>query len=320
MFKYLQRYIIFLALLIVFPSCENRKNRNSSSVSILLDWLPNPNHVALYAGVQKGIFKKHGVDLDLLKLYDCNDTLSLLNSGHADLAIYYMPSTLQALDQGLDLKVVGTLIPYSLDGFLVKKSANISSPEELKDLVLGNYLSLLDRKLLQHLSSEKGIKFKGIKQIYFDPAASLKADLVQVVSGICWNIEQSQLEAEGVETTCFHFRDLDMPRYDELVILANYEFAEKSPKLLKKFQSALNEAISFCRENPEEAFELYRISQPDKSENTIYWERLAWEKTYPLYPRSIEPAQAVWKEFYQWMKDRNILEEETTIDFVNLFQ
>lgn len=319
MFKLILRTIFIVIVSFLLVGCDENRSQKREKISLLLDWLPNPNHVPLYAGKESEFFKKRGIDLEIIKLYDCSDTLALLNSGQADLAIYYMPATIQALSHGMSFKIAGTLIPESLDGFLVKKKANVTSFKDFENLTLGNFLTVLDRKLLSHLSKVNGIKFKSVKQIFFDPASALKSDIVSAVSGICWNIEQSQLEADGIETKCFRFKDFQIPEYHELVFLANPIFAEDNPDLIIRFREAINESLLFCQEHSDEAFNLYAKSLPDKNEKTLAWEEKAWRKTIPLLSKTVEPDPKVWKDFYHWMMQENIIKDGNEVDFSDLF-
>ncbi|NGX54786.1 MAG: putative aliphatic sulfonates transport permease protein SsuC, partial [Chlamydiae bacterium] len=94
-------------LLTGLVSCQNKSHH---STRLLLDWLPNPNHVPLYAGIDKGYFAEEGIFLKLQKMHDSGCGISYLTSRQADLLINHMPSIFKACERGAELKIVGLLV------------------------------------------------------------------------------------------------------------------------------------------------------------------------------------------------------------------
>ena len=65
-------------------------------VRLLLDWFVNPDHAALVIAKQRGIFTKHGLDVELIAPADPNAPPKLVAAGQAEYALSYQP-TLQML-------------------------------------------------------------------------------------------------------------------------------------------------------------------------------------------------------------------------------
>ncbi len=66
------------------------------------------NEIPLYWAQEKGLFKEHGVEVELIKSTGGAAALTALQSGDIDLAFANPFSTMIALDQGLDLKWIAT--------------------------------------------------------------------------------------------------------------------------------------------------------------------------------------------------------------------
>ena len=70
---------------------------------MVLDYLPNADHVGLYAAQADGDFRAAGLDVRLRAPSDPAAPLKLLAAGKVDLAISYEPELLLARDRGLKL-------------------------------------------------------------------------------------------------------------------------------------------------------------------------------------------------------------------------
>ena len=85
-----------LLLLLLLFSCS----KSSDKTTLLLDWLPNPNHIPLYVGKKMGFFSKAGINLEILKSNDNASNMGHLSFRQVDLVVTYMPSFAKAELQG----------------------------------------------------------------------------------------------------------------------------------------------------------------------------------------------------------------------------
>jgi ABC-type nitrate/sulfonate/bicarbonate transport system substrate-binding protein len=65
-------------------------------VSIVLDWTPNTNHTGIYVAKEKGYFKKHGLDVEILLPGEAGAD-QLVASGKAEFGVSYQEGITQAL-------------------------------------------------------------------------------------------------------------------------------------------------------------------------------------------------------------------------------
>ena len=59
----------------------------AEKLTVLLDWFVNPDHATLIIAKEKGFFKNHGLDVDLVAPSDPNLPPKLVAAGQADIAI-----------------------------------------------------------------------------------------------------------------------------------------------------------------------------------------------------------------------------------------
>lgn len=278
--------------------------------TLVLDWLPNPDHIPIYVGIQKGIFKKNGLDIEIRKVPDPSDPIAYLTSNQVDLAVYYLPNTIQANEHGASFQTVGKLIEKPLRGLIFRKDSNIKDKSELNQKIAGYCVDGSCIKFLKAILEDNKIAAKDFVNISYDLITALTNKHVDFTYGAFWNIECEQLNSLGIETSYFSIEELGVPTYAELIFIA----CEGSPfheiKTKEKFQKAIQESIDYCRESPKESFDLYLEANPDKSEFTREWEWNAWLKTIPLLAIDQEINLEDWERLKDWLKKKNVISLE----------
>ncbi|MCP5470194.1 MAG: ABC transporter permease/substrate-binding protein [Chlamydiales bacterium] len=298
---------LFTLLLLLFSGC----GQNKAQTRLLLDWLPNVNHVPLYAGIEKGFFKEEGIDLQLQKMYECGGAISYLTSRQADLIIGHLPGTLKAAARGAQLKIVGQLIDRPLRALIYLKDERVKKPCDLSGKVLGYCIGGPDTSFLDYMLDNAHIKPIERKNVSSDLISPMGTRAVEFIYGGYWNVEPHILRSLGVETNNFPLEELNLPPYQELIIVANEDI---EPEFVAKFQRALQKSLSYAKEHQEEAFALYLNANPDKSDKTVAWEKDAWIQTAPLFCNSQDINMEGIAKYYEWQFERGIVHNEYCTD------
>lgn len=302
---------VFFAL--GFSSCTKTEPKK---VSLLLDWWPNPIHAPIYAGIEEGFFDEEGIDLKIIKISDAPETIPMLLSKRADLALYYMPNTIMAAQKTNQLRVVANYIDQPLNAFLFREDSGIVDIQDMNDKVLGGFPDGLIQTYISSLSRTTGIEFSGFRKLHSDLISALYNKSVDMITGVFWNIESQQLKALGVPTKHFPLRDFGFPNYHELVFLSRGDFLEKHPDFRKRFQRAVQRSILYARNNPSEAFAQYTSLNPDKDDFTRSWEELAWQETLPLFTKDQGCSIDIWNTFEAWMLKHSLIEHHVDLSFL----
>ena len=61
-------------------------------LTVMLDWLPNPDQTPLFIAQESGIFSRHGLAVSLINPADANDPLKMVAVGKVDVGLTYQPS------------------------------------------------------------------------------------------------------------------------------------------------------------------------------------------------------------------------------------
>lgn len=290
----------------LFSGCQ-KEEKQETPTRLVLDWLPNPNHVPIFAGLEKGYFARQGINLQILKSQGEGDILSYLTNKRADLAIFYMSDTIRAMKRGAKLKVLAPLMQEPLNSFIFRIDSGIRKPTDLNDRVIGYSIDGTSTKYLDTMMAHNGIVPKGKRNISFDLLSPLVNKRVDAVYGGFWNIEVEQLKAAGIDVGYFKLSDLGVPAYYALLIVALAETPFANPDFIIRFQDALGESIRFCEDYPDQAFELYLKANPDKGEKTQAWERKAWAQTVHVLAKDRQINPARWDKYVEYMEKNELM-------------
>ncbi len=290
--------VLGLLGMIVMVSPSSNEPITLMPTRLLLDWLPNSNHVPIYAGIEKKIFEKHQIHLKVIEINDPSDTVPYITSGQAELALFYMPDVFRANKNGAELQIAGVLIDEPLNSFIFRQNEGIVHPKDLSGKVIGYSVAGNDFLVLERLLKFNWIVPKELRNINFDLVTLLGTHQVDVIYGAFWNIETEHLKSLNINTSHFKVAQFGHPPYCELVFVGKGD-----PQKFDVFKQAMQESIDYCKTNPEEAFDLYLCHHPEKSPQTVIWEREAWLKTVPLLAKSQQISEADWKELRDWLDD-----------------
>jgi putative hydroxymethylpyrimidine transport system substrate-binding protein len=99
---------LLIGLLTAFTfACTALPAAAQDKVRLLLDWFVNPDHAALVIAKQRGIFTRHGLEVELIAPADPNAPPKLVAAGQADYAVSYQPTLQMLAAEGLPLVRVG---------------------------------------------------------------------------------------------------------------------------------------------------------------------------------------------------------------------
>ena len=239
----------------------------------------------------------------ILKLHDPSDSTPFLTSHQAELALNYMPHIIRAIEDGAGIEPIGILINEPLNAIIYRKDIGKNN---LNGKVLGYCVDGVNMAFLDHLLQKNGIMPKQKLNASFDMVGMMAAKRVDMIYGAYWNIECECLRQLGLETDYIGLKELGMPHYYELMVLARKKSLQSTPEFIYKFQAALQESIAYSLAHPEEAFQIYLKNNPDKTEKTQKWEYEAWKKTLPVYPKSQKIDPQIWNSFREWFLEQKV--------------
>jgi putative hydroxymethylpyrimidine transport system substrate-binding protein len=147
-----------LALALALGACGAKQDVISAPgakrFTIMLDWFPNADHAALYAGIAHGDFRTVGLNVEPVVPSETAEPLKLLAAGKVDMAISYEPQLLLARDQGLKLVSIAALVQRPLTSIIALPEQHVHDVAQLAGKTVGTagipYQAAELRSIMQH--------------------------------------------------------------------------------------------------------------------------------------------------------------------------
>lgn len=288
------------------------KPGGAKPLSVMLDWFPNADHAALYAGIDDGYFSDAGLEVKPVVPAEAAEPLKLLAAGKVEMAISYEPELLLARDEGLKLVSIAALVQRPLTSIIALPSSHVKSVANLAGKKVGTagipYQAAELRTALRHA----GVSPSKVTEVNvgFDLVQSMLSGRVAATLGGYWNYEALQLEQMKKRPLVIPVDEAGVPSYDELVLVVREEEAHHRGPELRSFLQALSRGESAVAANPQKAAKQIMQANPGLQEKL---ELASIEKTLPAAkPSNSEKpfgwqAPGEWASFGAWMFKENLL-------------
>ena len=150
-------------------------------------------------------------------------------------------------------------------------------------------------------------------------SASLLSGQVDAVIGSFRNYEINELKLERAEANYFALEKHGIPDYYELVIISNDGLLEKQPETAKRLMTAIQEAIQFTKENPDDALKLFFTANPDARKDL---EELAFRDTLDVFATTQIQSEERWAAFAKFAYEKGLISKtvEPKDCFINVLE
>lgn len=248
--------IIMLCLVVVgelalFVQLDRAQAVSSEPVRAQVAILTWVGYGPFFVAKQKGFFKKHGVDINLVKIEDLGARHSALTSGKVQFSISTLDLFANEAPQGLPAVCVVKLTDsYGADGIVVKKP--MRSIQDLKGKTVAFEKGTPSHFFLIYLLEREGLSLKDIVPKYMTAADAGAAFVAgHVDAAVTWEPWLTKAK----ETP---FGDVLVTSREKLgllldVLLVHTSFARQRPKAVKGVLRAWFEAVEYWKKNPNDA-------------------------------------------------------------------
>ena len=109
-------------------------------VRLLPYWVPSSQFAGYYVGIEKGIFKKHGIDLEIIPYDSQVSPDSLLRERKIDFAPLWLVNAIEIREKGVDIVNIAQFSTRSSLMLISKKSSGINKIEDINGKKAGIWL------------------------------------------------------------------------------------------------------------------------------------------------------------------------------------
>lgn len=242
--------LIFLILFTValFPQKELKK------ITFALHWIPQAQFAGYYVARDKGIYKKYGIEVEIIPANPRIPSSTLLEHGKVDFASMWLTNALQLNDRDVKIVNIAQVINRSALMLVAKKSSGIFTPKDMEGKKVGIWGG--DYQIQPDAFFKK---FKlNVKVIPQGNSINLfHQDGIQVTSAMWYN-EYHTIINSGLnedELVKFFFADYGL-NFPEEGIYCSQELMENDYELCRNFVLASFEGWKLAFQNPEETLDI----------------------------------------------------------------
>ncbi|SFV21797.1 ABC transporter substrate-binding protein [Micrococcus terreus] len=268
------------------PAGENSGAASGELEKVTLGVLPIAPSVGAYYGIERGIFEKHGLDVELSTSNAGAAMLPAVANEQITFGVGNPQSVLNANDRGLDMKIIAG---YSnslgegedIAGVVATKDSGIAGWDDLA----GKTVSVNALKTQGDLTIMEAVEKAG-----GDPAAvnfsempfqDMEAQLERGNTDAVWFPEpflSRALADDANQLVGYNFQEA-IPGMPTMVTFTSGTYASENPEVTQKFVDAMTESLAAVEENPEEARAMLTefINLPEDAAQNLRMEELSGE-------------------------------------------
>ncbi len=295
---------------------------SSQSMTLMLDWFPNADHVGIYQALAQGDFSRAGLDVHVQAPSDPAQPLQLLAAGKVDLAISYEPEVMLARDRGEPLVAVAALVQQPLTSIVSVGSKHIRSPSDLRGKTVGDAGIAYQHAYLSTILSYAHLPASSVKEVNVGASLvpAMLSGRVDATLGAYWNYEAIQLQQQGKNPNVIRMNQVGVPSYDELVVVArSNELTSGRIDLVRRFVQALGRGYGSVRANPAGAVNNLVKANPSLDRNLqLASVRATLSSFFPSGTDASRPwgwqDPAQWSAYGQWMLSNHLVSKALAFD------
>jgi NitT/TauT family transport system substrate-binding protein len=232
---------------------ETGKVKPAQHVRLLPYWVPSSQFAGYYVGIEKGIFQKHGIKLELLIFDPHQQVESVIRDKKTDFAILWLVNAMELREKGIDIVNIAQLSSRSSLMLITKKSSGISKLSDMNGKKAGIWIGY--EKQPQALFKKYNLKVKMI------PIGSTNNLFLQGGVDILnanWFDEYHAVINNGFnedELNKFFFADYGLNFLEDGIYCLDDKVKE-NPELCAEFVAAVIESWTYAFNNQEEAIDI----------------------------------------------------------------
>lgn len=257
--------ILGIGLLLGAAGCASNNAGTSgnsdddSSISFMLDWTPNTNHIGLYVAQELGYFSDEGVNVTILPTAQAGAETSVEN-GVADVGFTTLSNVAAFNAQGANLKMVFDLTQQPVARWCALAShTDISTPKDFDGKTFVSFGSAEQTAVLRQMIRTAGgtgdFETATAGTNTFQALTNGQGDF----GGFYATWENVESELHGPALHCFVASDWGVPgNPDQLGFAVNAAWLKDASHgdTLRRFLAAVRRGYNYALANPDEAADI----------------------------------------------------------------
>ncbi|MGF1503761.1 MAG: ABC transporter substrate-binding protein [Anaerolineae bacterium] len=297
-----------------------------TSVTLMLDWVPNVNHTGIFVAQENGYFEQEGLQVEIVQPGEVYAEQAV-TTGSVEFGISFQEQVSISRADGAPLVSIAAIVHEHTSGFAAPAGLDVESPADFEGLTYGAFGSPFEEPTLSSLMQCAGADFSELAIVnvgFADPLTLLDEGRVDL-AWIFFGTQGIIAEQRGIELDIVMMNDYFgcIPNYYTPLFITNDTLIAEQPETVRAFVHAIARGYEFAAANPEEAAQILAAETPETGEAII---RASQQWLSPRYqgdaPQWGHQAEETWEAYTQWMVDNGVIdapipvEEAFTNDFL----
>ena len=319
----IKRALLVTLALFALAGCGEKKetiapSTSHQSLTLMLDWFPNADHVGIYQALAEGDFARAGLDVHVQVPSNPASPLQLLAAGKVDAAVSYEPEVLLARDQNLPVVSIAAIVQEPLTSIVSIGKRAIGSPAQLRGKTVGDAGIPYQHAYLETILAHAGVPPSSAREINVGDnlVPALLSGRVSAVLGAYWNYEAIQLAQMGKHPRVIRMDQVGVPNYDELVVAVRASTLASHPDLIRRLVQALGRGYESARANPSAAVD--NLVRANPSLNRRLQQASVMATLPAFFPSQAGKPwgwqdQVQWNAYGQWMLSHHLIRQPAAV-------
>lgn len=280
------------------------------SISLALEWFLNPDHLPFIIGIEKRLFEREGIDLNIIEPNEHYDGFEALREGRIEMATNEPLHLIEQFDDNL----------ISLGSFFITRGGVLLSKDGFNKLKEGEIIKIstpasnrttdkIGFELIRRFMKEVGYEITRDKVVFVQTDFYHIKNIKNGFDGawlFFYNFEGVEAKHERLELIYIDSTTTDFPNFSALDIYVQREFYKESREDVHKFLKVIHEAIEFIENNREEAVEIYCSYSGEEKTSLLEEIILETTKCFIKDFKSDHSQQIAILEFFRDLKVTNL--------------
>jgi putative hydroxymethylpyrimidine transport system substrate-binding protein len=288
----------FLLFCLWFSSAQAEK------ITVYLDWFLNPHHAPLVIGIEQGIFKKHGLEVNLIAAGGSEEGSRQVAAQNADFAVSKQSShMIRVTNQAMPLVRIATLIGRPLECLI----SHSSTVEELKGKRIGYTSSSIEfaTLTLKTLLAHHHLTLEDVTLVPITSAmtTAFLSGQVDAIFTAYRTFEEEDIRQYQPNIHVFLYEEHGIPSFEQVILVCHKNRLDQPTT--KAFIQAIIESCQWIKDNPEQAWQQYCHHAPEQNITLNHQVFLKVAQLLEQHPQKLD--QTRYQNFAKFLKGSQIL-------------
>ncbi len=241
-----------------------------NTLTLALDWTPNINHIGFFVALEKGFYREHGLNVEIVDPSADNYAVTpakKVELGQAQLALCPTESIIsyRSKSEPFDLIAIATLFQEDLSAIAVKVDSPIHSPKDLDGQAYASYQARYEDGIVKQMIRNDG--GEGNLEIGYPDKLGIWNTLLKGNYQATWifvNWEGVEAEQMKLDLRYFKMKDFDIPYSYSPVIAGSETLVNAKKATYINFMEASKKGWLYSQEQVREAIDILQPHLPEK--------------------------------------------------------